>query len=169
MRDQRAHELTDDRILADLRHAWDDEDRVSVRLHAGCRPRHIYGAVDSVAATGTFAIIAGQHVPIRAIRSLRWRGHEVSERVAARAAGRVAQHDMSTDAANSVSACARSPHNEVPPDDDDFKPSPLSDAVIATSLAAVRLRLEALRPFAEEFHRLSYADYVLNAPIGELR
>ncbi len=170
MRDQRAHRVSNDRILADLCAARDDDARVSVVLHSRCQPRRIYGAVDSVAATATFAIIAGHHVPIRAIRSLRWRGHEVSERVAARAAGHVAQHDMSTDAVSSVRACPRSSHADIgPPDDDDFTPSPLSDDVIATSLAAVRLRLEALRPFAEEFHRLSYADYVLNAPIGELR
>ncbi len=61
-----------------------------------------------------------------------------------------------------MSACAPPSRADIgPPDDDEnFKPSSLPDAVVATSLAAVRLRLEALRPFAEEFDRLSQVDHV---------
>jgi hypothetical protein len=80
-------------IAWELRSAWALGRRISVTIEAGDDGR-LEGTVRAVAATGAFALIAGQHVPLERVLAVHRpsRLGDSTAPVAARFDGRVPRH-----------------------------------------------------------------------------
>ncbi len=64
-----AWEFSED-VIEPLHQASRDRSLVRVTLRDTCEPHELVGLVERVAATAAFAVIAGQEVPIPAIRAV---------------------------------------------------------------------------------------------------